>query len=116
MAKKLPFFHTKSQTGKNVPFFFCHFFAENILISEFWGGEDGGIAAKAVSGVLHRPRVRGYGDSVFSRLYLAKEGRKTAISVSSCRRHEIPVTLHKRSAVQGTKRYPQTSVPEARNL
>lgn len=55
------FFHTKSQTGKKVPFFFCQIFAEKILISEFWGGGDGGIAVKAVSGVLLPPRVQGYG-------------------------------------------------------
>ena len=112
----MPFFHTKSQTVKKVPFFFCQFFAEKILISEFWGGGDGGIAVKAVRGVLLPPRVQGYGDGVLSRLYSAKGGRKTAISVSSCRRHKIPVTLHGAALVQGTKRYLQTSVPEARNL
>jgi len=37
LAKKLPFFHTKSQTGKKVPFLFCQFFAEKNLISEFLG-------------------------------------------------------------------------------
>ncbi|MBO4645167.1 MAG: hypothetical protein J5642_01495 [Bacteroidales bacterium] len=64
------------------------------------GYEDGVLSVRMCAECCSAPHcVRGYEGSVPPARRCIKCG--TAIVDSSCQRHEIPVTLHKRSAVQG---------------